>query len=224
LPVAQPADPNTSEARAVTVDLGRGSLVAVAIGVPLYALSCGAALYAAFDTDQTAVTVIGGFFAVVFGLPLLVMLLNLRKLLAPRGLVFDARGVRYWQGASSCLLPWEAVAAVGIGYEQPPSLPSLSLQDLLKDRIVDALVDPRRRIAVEIFPVDPGTVELQPALRRYRREGQAPAEGLPRLRWRLPLPPYSGLVARVTEGVQSFQPQRWLGWFARPWGEPARRS
>ena len=200
----------------VKVDLGRGSAVALVTLLPVWILLCAAAVYAVVDAEETMVAIIGGFFALFFSIPLVLVLFHLKKLLAPRGLLFDARGVHYWQGETWALLQWDAVAAVGIGYDQPPDLPALTPQDYLKDKIIDALIDRRRRIAIEIFPADLRAVELQPLLARYRRDGPAPTQGLPRTRWRVPLPPMGSLAASVANGVQGFRPERWLGWFERP--------
>lgn len=201
---------------AVKVDLGRGSAVALLILLPVWAAMSAGAIYTVVTAEETMVAIIGSFFALFFAIPLLFALINLKKLLAPRGLVFDARGVHYWQGGTWAWLPWEAVAAIGIGYDQPPELPALTLQDYVKDKLLDAMIDRRRRIAVEIFPIDPRAIAQQPLLARYRREGAAPAPGLPQVLWRLPLPPLGSLAVSVARGVQSFQPQRWLGWFERP--------
>jgi hypothetical protein len=102
-----------------------------------------------------------------------------------------------------------------------PSLP-LSVQDALKDYVADKIkdavkLDNKRRVALEIFPVDPAAVERHTLLTRYRREQQPPATGLPGVRWRLVLPPVMGVARGVERGVRTFQAQRWLGWFARPW-------
>jgi hypothetical protein len=108
---------------------------------------------------------------------------------------------------------------VGIGYEQPPSLPALTVEDYLKEKIADAVkLDGKRRFAVEIFPAHPGVVDRYPMMQKYRREQPAPFAGLPAVRWRLVIPPMAGAAHDIGAGVQAFQPKLWLGWFARPWG------
>jgi hypothetical protein len=211
-------------ADSVKVDIGRASIIAIVMAVVVLGGLAAAGVYAALDTQDSKERVIGFGVAVLFATPLVLMLVVLPKLLQPRGLVFDADGVRYWRGSTWLLLAWHEVAAVGIGYEQPPDLPSLnlSLEDAVKgyvtDKLKDAMkIDGKRRIAVEIFPADPQAVQRHPILARYRREQQPPVAGLPSVRWRLPLPPVLGVARSVERGMQTFQQQRWLGWFARTW-------
>ena len=208
----------------MTVDIGRASVVAIVMAAVLLGGLAAGGVYAALDTQDMKVRVIGFSVAVLFATPLGVMLVVLPKLFQPRGLVFDSDGVRYWRGNTWLLLAWHEVAAVGIGYEQPPELPSLSLslEDAVKgyvtDKLKDALkIDGKRRIAVEIFPTDPHAVQRHPILARYRREQQPPVAGLSPVRWRLPLPPVLGVARSVERGMRTFQQHRWLGWFARPW-------
>jgi hypothetical protein len=111
------------------------------------------------------------------------------------------------------LLGWDEVAGVGIGYEQPPEIPTLRPGKYLADK----LLDQRRHIAAEVFPRDPQVVGRHPILLPYRREQDPPSAGLPAVRWRFPLPPMARLTAHVERGVETFQRERWLGWFARPW-------
>jgi hypothetical protein len=211
-------------ADSVTVDIGRASILAIVMAVVVLGGLAAAGLYAALDTRDSTERAIGFGVAILFASPVVLMLAVLPKLRRPRGLAFDRDGVHYWQGSTSLLLAWHEVAAIGIGYEQPPELPSLSLslEDAVKgyvaDKLKDALkIDGKRRVAVEIFPADPQAVQRYPILARYRREQQPPAAGLSPVRWRLPLPPVLGVARGVERGMRSFQQQRWLGWFARPW-------
>ncbi len=206
----------TVTAEAVLVDIGRGSVRALALGLPLLATLSGLAFYATLGAD-TGTKIIGYFFALFFAAPVLIALSALPKLTANRGLAFDARGVRYWQGKSETLIKWQDIAAIGIGYEQPPELPALFIEDAIKSKILDQIVDKRRRLAVEIFPTSDAVMQGRPLLARYRFEQAPPAPGLAQVRWRLPLPPLSRLAADVAKGMETFQSSRWLGWFARPW-------
>lgn len=200
------------------VDLKRASVVTVLIGAPLCLVLAALGVYAARDATDTPTRVIGYCVAGLFLQPVLMMALSLRKLLQPRGLVFDERGILYWQGGSQQLLPWPELAGVGIGYEQPPSLPSITIEDYLKGKLEDALkLDSKRRFAIEIFP-NPGVAERYPQMAKFRREQAPPHQGLPALRWRIVIPPMAGVARDIGHGVQTFQPRAWLGWFARPWG------
>jgi hypothetical protein len=216
--MAESVDDGRLGAGAVKVDIGRGSRIVILIGVPLGALLSACSVYAALDARDRATAVIGYSFAAFFAVPVLISLAGLRRLLRPRGLAFDGRGVHYWEGGSWTLLGWEDIAAVGIGYEQPPEWMPLRLGQRLGNEMLDALkIERRRRIAVEIFPAHLGAIDRHPRLTRFRREQQAPDAKLSPVRWRFPLPPAPGLAARVGQGVEAFQPARWLGWFARPW-------
>lgn len=199
------------------IDIRRGSIVAFLVGTPLLIALTAALVYSVIDANDRPTALIGTVFTVLSGGLLLFVLLAIPKALVPRGLVFDERGVRYWRGASWAFLPWESLTAIGIGYEQPPDLPTLSLADYVREKMVNATIDPKRRIALEIFPVDPRFLEQQKLLLHFRKEGPPPAPGLSAARWRVPLPPFSGLAMKVGQAVQTFQPGRWIGWFARPW-------
>jgi len=91
------AHPTFSSA-AIKVDIGRASIFAVVLAVVLFGLLTAGSVYAALDTQETMVTVIGLFFAAFFGLMLLMSLLVLPKAFQPRGFVFDADGIHHWQG------------------------------------------------------------------------------------------------------------------------------
>jgi hypothetical protein len=212
------------QAQSIKVDIGRASAVAVVMAVLVFAALGAGGVYAAVDSQETGVRVIGYVIAGLCGLLLLAFVTAIPRLLKRRGLEFDGHGVHFWYGQERVLLPWSEVAAVGIGYEQPPDLPTLPLsvqgavQDYLGGKIKEAVkLDGKRSVAVEIFPVDPAATTRHPILAGYRREQPAPAAGLPAQRWRLPLPPVVGVARGVERGVRTFQEQRWLGWFARPW-------
>jgi hypothetical protein len=209
---------------AVTVDIGRASIVSVGVGTVLLALLTAACVYAVIDADETAVAVVGSVFAVLFGLLLLFLLVSLPKVLQPRGLVFDGAGLRTWHGSAWDLVTWAEIAAVGIGYEQPPDVPKLptSLLDaaggVIEDKLKQALkFDDKRKVALEIFPVDPRAFQQHPSLVRYRKTGPVPHPALPPERWRVGLPPALGVAKATEHGARTFAAPRWLGWFARPW-------
>lgn len=214
----------STQAPTVRVDIGRASAIAVVMAVVVFAALGAGGLYAALDTTETGVRVIGYVIAALAGLLLLAFVTAIPRLLKKRGLEFDGRGVHFWYGGDRVLLPWSEVAAVGIGYEQPPGVPTLPLsvqaaiQDYVVDKVKDAIkLDGKRSIAVEIFPADPAALARHQILARYRREQAPPVAGLPATRWRLPLPPVVGVARGVERGVRTFSGQRWLGWFARPW-------
>jgi hypothetical protein len=202
----------------VKVDLKRASVITLFIGATLCTLLAAGGVYAALGATDTATRVVGFCVAGLFTLPLLMMAFSVKRLLQPHGLEFSERGILYWQGDSKLLLPWPELAAVGIGYEQPPELPSITVEDYLKGKLADAMkLDSKRRFAIEIFP-HPGVAERYPPMAKFRREQAPPVNGLPALRWRIVIPPMAGAARDIGAGVQAFQPRAWLGWFARPWG------
>jgi hypothetical protein len=206
------------EANAIEVDLARGSGKALLVLLPLLLGLCSASVYAAVDAHDRSVLIVGCCFAAFFGVLLCGVVKAIPRLVQPRGLVFDARGVHFWRGSAWDLLPWEDVAAIGVGYEQPPRVPTLSLSRYLARKMLDELnIGKWTNICVEIFPDSPArTLERHPALARYRRQQAPPFPQLPPQRWRLPLPPLSDLGHQVGKGVEAFQPRRWVGWFERP--------
>jgi hypothetical protein len=207
------------DANAIKVDLARGSVKALLVLLPLLLGLCAASVYAAVDAHDRSVLIVGCCFAGFFGILLCGVVMATPRLVQSRGLVFDARGVHFWRGSAWHLLPWGDVAAIGIGYEQPPRVPTLSLSRYLARRMLDELnIGKWTNICVEIFPDDPArTLARHPVLARYRREQAPPFPELSPQRWRLPLAPLSDLGHQVGRGVESFEPRRWVGWFERPW-------
>ncbi len=203
-------------AEAIKVDIGRGSRKVATIWVPVFVVLSAASVKAALDGKDEATTAIGYAFAAFFAMPALLTLLNLKKLLRSRGLAFDARGVHYWEGGAWAHFEWQEVAGVGIGFEEPPKVPTIRLGKRLADDLLDAAkVERRRYISVEVFPNDPKLIERQAILSRYRRTLDPPAAGLPSVRCHFPLPGASQLAPLVNQGVERFQRELWLGWFAQ---------
>jgi hypothetical protein len=183
-----------------------------------------AAVYGAIDAADAATRVIAIVIAALLLIPLwMTFWLVSHGALKPSGIAFDARGVHYWRATEGCMLPWQEVAAIGIGYETPPNLPSVpaSLTDVLSAMAVDKVKDAirlkdLRKVALEIYPVDPGMVSRYPLFAPYWRQYPAQFDGLPPVRVRLPLPPFTGVARTVTQAITHYQPQRSLGWFKRP--------
>jgi hypothetical protein len=196
----------------IKVDIGRSSIFAIVLGILVFGLFSAGGVYAALDTTDTMVTIVGFFFAALFGLLVLICLLALPRAVQPRGFVFDADGIHFWHGQSWTRMPWSDVASAGIGYDQPreaPSLP-LSIEDAAKDFVVgkakEAMrLDGKRRFGLEIVPPSPEAAARYPALARYQRER----------RWRFPIPPVLGTVAAVERGVKAHGADVWVGWHAR---------
>jgi hypothetical protein len=216
---------NPLEPAAVRVNLRAARVGSLVLTVLLCGGLTAAAIYGAVDADDTATRVIAIVIAVGFSIPLwMVVLLLANGVLAPSGIAFDSRGLHYWRGSASSFLSWPEVAGIGIGFETPPSTPSVatSVEDVIKgyleDKIKDAVkLRDLRKVALEIYPVDTGLAERHPELSRYWREYPSQFPPLPSARWRLPLPPMTGVARTVTRAINTHQPQRSLGWFKRPW-------
>jgi hypothetical protein len=131
------------------------------------------------------------------------------------GFVFDRRALHYWQGPERGALGWHEIAAIGIGFESPPDVPSLSPADLISKVTVDKLIKDRRKMALEIFPRT--AWERAPALQVFRRSLESPWPDVSGERWQIPLGRRPGLPGRITRAAQQFAPGLWRGWFRRPW-------
>jgi hypothetical protein len=197
----------------VRVDLKRAGWVAIVLLVLVWGGLSALSVWGALSQTQTIGRVVGFAFAVFFALPLIGVLLNLRKLRQPRGFAFDERGWRVWRGGDEVVVPWPEIGGLGIGYEAPPDIPSITIEGMLKDAIVDQLVKDRRRVALEVYPADPSTdYEL---LKPDRIELAPPYPGLSGVRWSIPLPP--GVLTKTARGAEAFGGERWRGYYERPW-------
>ena len=198
---------------AVRVDLKRAGFLAIVLLVVTWGGLSALSIWAALTQTETIGRVVGFAFAGFFALPLIGVLVNFRKLRQARGFAFDDRGWRVWRGGDEVLVPWSAIGGIGIGYEAPPDIPSITIEGVLADLIADQLVKDRRRVALEVYPmVNPETYEL---LNRDRIELAPPYPGLSGVRWSIPLPP--GVLKPAARGAEAFGGQRWRGYYERPW-------
>jgi hypothetical protein len=208
---------------AVVLDLGRASRRSIVVAVVLLALLTAGGVYAAADTDDHATRVVGIVIATFFGGALWSALRVFRVMAQARTVAFDRSGVHYGQGGGWTTLPWDRLAAVGVGYELPPSQPNVAtsvdaaISGFVLDKVTEATKIDRRSVALELYPRDPADVDRHRALARYRKEGAGPRPDLPPVRWRLLLPPVGSGVGTIERGVTTFAPHVWLGWFQRPW-------
>lgn len=204
------------DAGATRVDIGRGSVKALFVFLPLLVAACVACVAAVAGAADRATAIVGICFAGFFGLWLLLLLRALPRIVERRGLVFDARGVHFWRRSAWDLLPWPEIAAIGIGYDEPRRPPVRRLSKVLADQVLTAVgFEHRRNIAVEIFPQSPAALDRHPDLTRYRREQPPPREGLSALRWRVVLPPLAARADEIDQAVQALRPALRLGWFER---------
>ncbi|MBO0871040.1 MAG: hypothetical protein J2P15_21015 [Micromonosporaceae bacterium] len=218
----------------VSVGLGRSNTSMTLLVLAALGTLVGVSGYGGFHSTGSA-RILGYGFAALFAVPLVMMLVGLPRLLRPRYLVFEPRGMRIVAGRVQVAIGWEELHALGLGYEQAPEKEQVipTSVDDVQDRVAEYLsgkvsealqVSDARRIALEIFPTHPQAVERYPLLRPYWHQQAPPYPGLPWQRWRFPLPPVVSIGEAVGAGVWAFQPRRWLGWFPRPWsGKSGRR-
>jgi len=222
---------NGSPATSVKVGLGRSNVV-LALGMVVFLgwITFVSIKGSIQEPDAPLGYVIGG----IFGLVLIFLLIKLPVFLRGRSLEFDADGLRFWHGTQSVLIRWDDVVAVGIAYEQAPDekpklhVPS-SAEDEVKGRVAGFLNDQahealqisgKRRIGLEIYPRRLAAAAAYPKLKPYWQGLTPPEGGLPAEGWRLPLPPVVAIAQEIGRGAQTFQPYRWLGWYAKPWAPP----
>jgi hypothetical protein len=210
------------------VGLGRSNAV-VALSVLVFlVLVVGTSGYGAYTTHDQSARVLGYGIGAVFAAPLVMMLIRLPRLLSRRYVILDPVGLHIQQGREEVVLPWPEIVAVGIGYGNAPAarekIPTSvdDIKDLVKDFLVDrskeALqISENRKLALEIYPVDPNAEGRYPRLKPYWRYEVPPIAGLPDRQWRFPLPPVVSIGQAIEHGARTWQPQRWVGWFPRPW-------
>lgn len=124
-----------------------------------------------------------------------------RGMLSSRGFLFDRGGFYARTTGEVFGVPWDEVAAVGVG-----SLPWVQHK---------RPVSPERRHALELYPADPGFPDRHPEFERWLIEEAAPMPGLGDLRYRFHLPPFSRLPRRVENAVQTVAPRKWIGRYGR---------
>jgi hypothetical protein len=223
----------TAQAAPVKVGLGRSNIVVALAVLGFLGWAVWAGAHGAWTSDSTSAKAIGYGVAAAFGVALVMMLVALPRLVSPRYVMIDAFGLRIRHGRREVVLPWPELLAVGIGYQVAPEeelkLPTSvdDLKDAAKEYMAgkasEALqVSGKRRLALEIFPIRPDAVVRYPRLKPYWQMQPPPRAGLPLWRWRFPLPPVVSIAETIGRGIYAFTPQRWLGWFPRPWSEPGK--
>ena len=200
------------------INLGRIRTLAGLAGTLMFLALFSLSVLAAVTAADTPTRVVGIVFAVLFGIPLLLVLLSLPRLMRPSVLGFDANGIAYSYNGASTVVPWTDIAAVGIAFEIPVDVPSIDLSGILADKLVyDVLkVSKSRKISLEIFPSAPETLDRHPVLANFRKDLRPPTDGLGTGIWRMAFPS-PRLAMRVARGPQAYAPQLYLGWYRRPW-------
>lgn len=218
------------ETGSIRVGLGRSNLTVVAAMILFLSGITAVSVYGSIKDPSAP---LGFYIGGLFGLVLVYFLVKVRVFLRPRAFEFAPDGFRFWHGDDSEYLPWNEVAAIGVGYEAKPGDPAPALrvpgsvQDEIKDRVhryatdqaMELLhVSDKRRLAMEIYPVAPELLDRHPRLKPYLKRLSPP--GSPSSQssaWRLPLPPVIAIAQQAGRGAETFAPTRWLGWYARRW-------
>lgn len=144
---------------------------------------------------------------IVFGVLFLWFLRASRGMLSSRGFLFDTGGFYARTRGEVFGIAWEEITAIGVG-----SLPWVEHR---------RPVSPERRHALELYPSDDGFAARHPELERWAVEEPAPMPGLPMLRYRFHLPPFSRLSSELEGAVQDVAPRKWIGRYRRQSPPPA---
>ncbi len=211
----------------VAVGLGRGNVAAGLIMLGFLTLLVVAGVVGG-ATLTGATSSVGYFIAVVFAIPLVLLLIGLPRFFAPRAVVFAPGGLYIRQGSRQEGIEWSLIAGLAIGYEyKQPENPKLlvstdGVKDLAVERMTGATLEAlqlssQRRFALEIYPARPDAVNFAPKLKPYWVQQVPAAPGLPPMAWRFVLPPVVAIADEVGRGAFTVVPQRWVGFVPRPW-------
>ncbi|GAB3544134.1 hypothetical protein J2S53_004381 [Actinopolyspora lacussalsi] len=137
----------------------------------------------------------------VFGVCFVWFITSAKGSLSGRGFLVDQRGICPRTSGEVFAVPWDEVAAAGIGSLRP-----------IENR---RLVHPGRRRCLELFPADSAFPGRHPELERWRVEEPPPMQGLPSVRYRFHLPVLSRLPKRLEQAVQAAAPRVWVGNYRR---------
>jgi hypothetical protein len=142
----------------------------------------------------------------VFGVIFLWFVGASRGMLSSRGFLLDRSGFYARTRGEVVGVAWGEIKAVGVG-----SLPWIQH---------NRPVHPERRQALEIYPADPGFDARHPELERWRIDEPASMPGLPGVRYRFHLPPFSRLPRQLEHAVQMVAAQKWVGHYKRELPKP----
>lgn len=205
------------------LDLGKTNLVALVVGFVLTGLLTWGCVSVVLDPAQGAARWVGLGFGVFFGALAVLFVVGFRRAVRPRGFVIDVTGIWFWDGPAWDCVPWEAVGRAGISFEQPPGVPSITVEDAVKDWAADKAMGAlrmtnRRRTALEVTPADAAWADRFPRLAKYRKPDPQPVPGLPPVRWYVPVVAgYRSWDQLIAAGARCGG-DRWAGFFQRPWG------
>ncbi|GAB3276670.1 hypothetical protein GCM10027563_04030 [Parasphingorhabdus pacifica] len=131
-----------------------------------------------------------------------------RGMFASRGFLVDNTAFYARTKGEVVGVPWNEIHAMGIG-----TLPWIQHK---------RPVNPQRRQALELYPADPGFAARHPEFDRWRIEQAAPMQGLPHVRYRFHLPPFTRLPRALEGAVRSVAANKWIGNYRRELPESVR--
>lgn len=131
-----------------------------------------------------------------------------RGMLASRGFLLDRSGFYARTQGTVVGVPWQEISAVGIG-----QLPWI--QDKRPTH-------PERRQALEFFPADGAFADRHPQFDRWLVQEPPPMRGLPGVRYRFHLPPFTRIPRTVEQAVRAVEPRKWVGSYQRQSQTPPR--
>jgi hypothetical protein len=211
----------------VVVGLGRGNIAATLIMLAFLTgivVICAVKAVGSDGSSRAILFLLAGVFAV----PLVLTLVLLPRMVAPRDVVFDGSGLHIRHGNRIQTIAWPLIAALAIGFEykeqEKQRIPFTldQAKDVISERASAAVLDllhlgEQRKFALEIYPSRPDAVEFAPKLRPYWKPQVPPAPGLPPIGWRVALPPVMSIADQIGRGVFTVAPQRWVGFVPRQW-------
>jgi hypothetical protein len=210
------------------IGLGRSNAVGTIALLAFLMLIVCASTVGGFTAPNLSSRILCLALAAVFAVPLLVLAVLLRVLIAPRYVIVDGFGLAIAHGTSTVVVAWPDIAAYGIGYAfaepEKVKIPVTvgAATDMLSERLAgvaaEALeVSQQRQVALEIFPTGLDAVNRYPRLKPYWKELPPPSAGLAPMRWQFPLPPVIPIAQQIANALFAWSPPRWTGWFPVSW-------
>lgn len=195
---AEPAGPIGLGPEAQDVDVSAGSFRLLLLGGGLSGL--GTVLCAATLANNGS-SVGMWIWQLVLGIVFLGFVVSSRGMLNSRGFLLDRSGFYARTLGEVYGVSWNEISAIGIG-----SLPWIEQK---------RPVHPERRVALELYPADPGFGGRHPELDRWRVEEKPSLPNTPSVRYRFHLPPFTRLPRAVERAVQVVAPRKWVGHYRR---------
>jgi hypothetical protein len=216
----------------VKVSLGRSNVVITLAVLAFLCWIVWAGAHGGWTATETSARVIGYGVALLFAVPLVMLLFALPRFLSPRAVTVDAHGIAISHGRERVAMAWTDLHAVGIGYEriqgEVQKLPTSAdeVKEAIKEYVVDEAsealhISAKRRIVLELYPVRPDAPARFPRLKPYWKRLPPPAAGLSDWAWRFPLPPVMSIARQIDDAIRLFAPRHRIGWFPR---QPAAKG